>query len=74
MQNMYHRPIYVKEMEIMDSVTVTTKDNRDIELKRLKKREKHFRYEEIARAYMDYIERHPIGADKGKERGKHAVQ
>ncbi len=46
------------------------KDNRDVELKQLTRRRKACELEKIARAYMDYIERH---SKNRKENENHAV-
>ena len=47
----------------MEKRTVT-KDNRDIELKKMKQRQRAFENECIARAYMDWIERHKLNNKK----------
>ncbi len=56
----------------MDNTTASTKDNRDVEIKRTRKKDKRFQYEEIARAYTDYLRRSSVPGD-GKENGNDAV-
>ena len=53
----------------MENITVT-KDNRDIELRIMKKNDQRQRYESIAKAYSEYIARR---SKVRKENGNNAV-
>ena len=58
----------------MDNATAVTKNNKDVEIRRARKRDKSFQYEEIARAYMDYLRRKSVsGNEPRKENDDNAV-